>query len=202
MVLGIIYKITCKDTNNVYYGSTTQRLCNRKSGHKKSVKRYDEGNIKSKCMSYDIIKNNNYCFDTLEELVCETKQELLYRERFYIENNECVNKKLPIWSKEEEKESKRLWTKEYVKNEEVKERKKKEWNKYYNNRSEEQKEKKKERDRIYREKNREKINQQKREAFATEEVKEKARIYNEKNREKINQKKREAYAKNKILTKK
>jgi hypothetical protein len=197
MGLGIIYKITCKDTNNVYYGSTTDKLCRRKSGHIQNVKSYDEGKTTRKCSSYQILKNNNYSFEKVEELVCETKQELLYRERFYIENNECVNKNLPICSKEEAKESKKLWSKEYVKNEEVKERKKKEWNKYYNNRNEEQKEKKKERDRIYREKNREKINQQKREAYATEEVKEKARIYNEKNREKINQKKREAYAESK-----
>lgn len=166
MVLGIIYKITCKDTDDVYYGSTTDKLCRRKATHIQGVKRYDEGKSIRKCSSYQIIKNNNYSLEKVEELVCDTKKDLLARERFYIENNSCVNKKLPVWSKEEEKESKKKWTKEYIKREDVKEKRKEQWNKYYNNRSEEQKEKKKERDRVYREKNRNEINTKKREVYA------------------------------------
>jgi len=165
MVLGIIYKITCKDTNDVYYGSTTQRLCNRKANHIQDVKNYDNGK-KSQCASYNIIKNNNYSFEKVEELVCDTRKDLLARERFYIENNSCVNKKLPVWSKQEEKESKKKWTKEYIKREVVKEKRKEQWDEWYNNRSEEQKEKKKERDRVYKEKNRDEINRKRREAYA------------------------------------
>ena len=37
----------------------------------------------------------------IEEYPCETKQELLWRERFWIDNNNCINKYKPIITKEE-----------------------------------------------------------------------------------------------------
>ena len=51
----------------------------------------------------------------VEQLECNNKQELLMRERFYIENNECVNKiKRPIITPEERKEQNNKKQKKYV----------------------------------------------------------------------------------------
>jgi len=42
--------------------------------------------------SFDIIKNNDYKIILLENYPCETKEELLAREQYYIDNLVCVNK--------------------------------------------------------------------------------------------------------------
>ena len=66
----------------------------RLSKHKNHYKRYLKGlfnNIKS----FDILKNNDYKIELLENCDIKTKEELLERERFYIENNNNVNKKIP-----------------------------------------------------------------------------------------------------------
>jgi hypothetical protein len=39
-----------------------------------------------------ILENNDYSIVLLEDYPCETKDQLLARERYYIENNICVNK--------------------------------------------------------------------------------------------------------------
>ncbi len=155
MIKGKIYKITCLDTNNIYYGSTTkQYLCNRKSEHKAMIKRYDEGKIKRKCESYDIIKNNNFTFELVEELECENKQELLWRERHYIDNNKCVNKTKPIATKEELKIKKYETEKKRREKPEVLEQKRANYNKWFeaNKDKPEVKQAKAERDKKYREK--------------------------------------------------
>ena len=48
-----------------------------------------------------IIKNNNYKLELLENCEIKTKQELLERERYFIENSECVNKEIPGRTKNE-----------------------------------------------------------------------------------------------------
>ena len=45
--------------------------------------------------SFDIIKNGDYDYSIIGEVECESKYELHNRERFYIENNKCVNKCIP-----------------------------------------------------------------------------------------------------------
>jgi hypothetical protein len=88
---GIIYKITCNETGDVYYGSTTQSLNKRLSLHKSGYKRWKEG--KSKLVtSYNIIDRGNYSYSLIETVECEDKRQLEQRERYYIENNECINK--------------------------------------------------------------------------------------------------------------
>ena len=89
-----IYKITDNTNNNKYIGSTCKTLNQRLSVHKCDYKRFLKGlfhNIKS----FDILKNGDYKIELLENCNIKTKQELLERERFYIENNECLNKCIP-----------------------------------------------------------------------------------------------------------
>ena len=92
MVTGIIYKIECTETGEVYYGSTTNRyLCNRMAQHKSAFKRYQNG-LHEYMTSFYIIERGNYSHSLIETIECDDKKQLEARERFYIENNECINK--------------------------------------------------------------------------------------------------------------
>ena len=97
---GKIYRIKCNITNDVYYGSTTRSLSRRKERHKQ--KSYS---------SREIIERGNYTFELIEEFPCKTKLELETRERWYIENNVCVNEKLPTRTYEEKIEYEREYKK-------------------------------------------------------------------------------------------
>lgn len=92
---GKIYKLICNQTGLTYYGSTTQPLYKRKHHHKLS---FIYG---SKIKSAAIIEKNDYDIVLVEECPCDNKEQLHKRERFYIENNECVNKQIPLRTKKE-----------------------------------------------------------------------------------------------------
>ena len=91
---GKIYQIVDNTNNNKYIGSTCCSLKNRLSKHKCAYKSFLKG-LYGNTKSFDILKNNNYKIELLENCNIKTKQELLARERFYIENNECLNKNMP-----------------------------------------------------------------------------------------------------------
>ena len=89
-----IYQIKDNSNNKVYIGSTCDSLNHRLSLHKSHYKRFLKGlcnNIKS----FEIIKNNDFKIELLEKCQITTKEELLERERYYIQNNECLNKYIP-----------------------------------------------------------------------------------------------------------
>lgn len=89
---GIIYKIVCNETQEVYYGSTTKQSLNRRiTEHKSAFKRWKDGRT-NYITSFQIINRGNYSYTLIETVECEDKRQLEARERFYIENNECVNK--------------------------------------------------------------------------------------------------------------
>ena len=103
-----VYKIT--DGELVYYGSTIQPLFIRLRTHRST------GNH---CETKHFNKDN-MTIELVEEV--EDKEQRLWRERYYIENNECVNKFRPVVTKEELKEQKSIgnkkrWAekKEYIK---------------------------------------------------------------------------------------
>ena len=96
---GKIYKLVCNTTGLVYFGSTCEpTLARRLHQHKNS---YMCVNVKVKCTSTKVLENDNYGIFLVENYPCNNKDELRMRERFYIENNECVNKCIPIRFKEE-----------------------------------------------------------------------------------------------------
>ena len=86
---GKIYKIHRYQTDLVYYGSTTQTLCRRLSKHKTNIK--CGCNVTSK----QILEYDDAMITLIELFPCGSKSELLSRERWYIENNQCVNKCIP-----------------------------------------------------------------------------------------------------------
>jgi hypothetical protein len=86
-MFGYIYKIWDNDDPSlVYYGSTKQQVSIRMGKHRK---------IYNPCTSKIIIERNNYQYATIEKVEYEDKFELHNRERWYIENNICVNKRIP-----------------------------------------------------------------------------------------------------------
>ena len=133
---GKIYKLKCHTTNQIYIGSTTERLlCQRLRYHVKDYNRYK---LKMKTShyysSYEILKNKNYTITLLEKCPCDSKDELYARERYHIEKNECVNLMIPLRTKHEWKRDKceevRKYNTEYIKRPDVIERNKEAGRKY------------------------------------------------------------------------
>jgi len=101
---GKIYKIIDNITGKVYFGSTIEpTLAKRLTKHIASFKLYKQGKGYY-VTSYELFENGNYSIILVELYSCESKDELLMRERFYIENNECVNKVKKVVLTIEEKE--------------------------------------------------------------------------------------------------
>lgn len=102
---GKIYKLVSNVSDKVYYGSTTQSLSLRKSGHKKTYNKIKKGDVKrGKVSSFDLFEEGDVDIVLIENFPCESKEELHARERHYIENNECLNKNIPGRTRKEWKE--------------------------------------------------------------------------------------------------
>jgi len=115
------------------------------------------------CNSKSIIERGNYTIELIEDYPCNTKEELLYRERFYFEHRECVNIICPIQSKEERKEQRKIYRDGHKEERKIYRDGHKEERKIYR---EKHKEEIKERGKKYKEKNREKTNLQQRLRYA------------------------------------
>ena len=76
----------------VYYGSTVNTFARRLGQHKAPT---------NKCKSKCLFEHGTVQIFLVEEYPCENKLQLNARERFYIENNDCVNKHIPGRSKKE-----------------------------------------------------------------------------------------------------
>ena len=91
-----IYKIVNDELNLTYFGSTTQDLKKRLYNHKKDIK--TNKNITSKILFTTELKPKIYL---VEEVKCDNREQLEKRERYYIENFDCVNKVLPSQTRKE-----------------------------------------------------------------------------------------------------
>jgi hypothetical protein len=91
---GKIYKMVNDSTGLTYFGSTCGELRSRLCVHKAHSKTM---NLTSK-----ILFEKGICkIYLVEEFPTDNKMLLLQRERFYIENNECVNYNLPNRTRKE-----------------------------------------------------------------------------------------------------
>jgi hypothetical protein len=112
---GYIYKIYSKDNKLVYYGSTSQKyVSSRMSNHNADYKRWKNGNINF-TSSYLIIDTGDWDYMVCEKMVFDEPFELKNRERWYIENNACVNKVIPNRSQKEYNKANAEEIKEYKK---------------------------------------------------------------------------------------
>jgi hypothetical protein len=94
---GKIYKII--GNGLTYYGSTIQDYKQR-FYHFKSI---------PTPTTLPIMSDINAEIILIEEYPCNNKKELLWRERYWIENNECVNKNLPIITNADKKKQQKIY---------------------------------------------------------------------------------------------
>jgi hypothetical protein len=91
-LLGKIYKIVNNNNNEIYIGSTCEPiLARRLAGHVYDYKGYLTGK-RSYVTSFKIIESGNFNIILIEQYPCENKDQLLSRERYYIDTLDCVNK--------------------------------------------------------------------------------------------------------------
>jgi hypothetical protein len=136
-MIGIIYKIVCCITGEVYFGSTTKSLNIRIANHKACCKKWKDGE-RGYITSFSIIERGNFSYSLMETVEYEDKKYLQERERWFIENNECINKYIPLRSVGEYRNSHKEQSQEY---------------------RDKHKEERKEKDKLYRELNKDKINE-------------------------------------------
>ena len=136
--LSKIYEIRCNITNNIYYGSTTQKyLSSRITQHKRDFKRWLNDNKNTYISSFEILKNGDYKILLVENVKCNSKDELRQREQHYIDNNDCINKRKALRTEEEKKEQRKKYY------EDNKEKENKQTKKYYKQNKEKAKERRK-----------------------------------------------------------
>ena len=112
-----IYRIVCNITNKTYIGSTTTSLCQRLAKHRHSFAFWKRGDKNSFTSSFEILENEDFDIVLIEEYPCETKEQLHFRERYFIENSECVNRVTrPITTEEERKNQLKLSIKNWSEN--------------------------------------------------------------------------------------
>jgi hypothetical protein len=92
---GKIYKLISLLTDDIYIGSTTLSLSLRKAHHRRHYKSYKENNKGGYCTSFKLFDFGEVDIILIEEVKCNNREQLHARERFHIENNLCVNKKIP-----------------------------------------------------------------------------------------------------------
>jgi len=99
-----IYRIVCNETNEVYFGKTTQTLQERLCRHK---------SIFNTTSSKQIILRNNYYLEEINSTFDE--EESVRLERYYIETFDCVNQLIPGRTRKEWLEENSEYFKEYKK---------------------------------------------------------------------------------------
>ena len=99
---GKIYCIRSFKTDNVYIGSTTQKLCERIGKHRTGYKMWKKG----KCCfmnAYQILEHGDEYIELVEEYPCKNKMELCKREYEVMRNTEnCISKILKSTGKIED----------------------------------------------------------------------------------------------------
>ncbi len=93
---GIIYKIeSLDDTPLVYYGSTTKTLEDRITMHLRYFTSWKRGGMHY-LTSFEIIKLNRFAYEIVEKVKFDSKNHLLARESYYINNFPCINNNLAV----------------------------------------------------------------------------------------------------------
>jgi len=114
---GKIYKLVCNQTGKTYVGSTTQRLTDRLYTHKSHYIIYSETGKGANLASFEVLKGGDYEITLVETYPCNSKEELLQRERYWIDKlPKTINKnRKPITTEEEDKALKAKWHKKQPK---------------------------------------------------------------------------------------
>lgn len=89
---GKIYSITSPNTPKIYVGSTIQSLKTRMCGHRSAYKHFIESNHPYQS-SFDIFKSGDAVIELIENFSCDNKNKLFYRENYWIQKLDTVNKR-------------------------------------------------------------------------------------------------------------
>jgi len=114
---GKVYRIVCRKTGRQYIGSTCKKLLSQRLAcHVSNFKAWKK-NCHNFTTSFTILEENDYYIELVELVACSSNDELKVCERFHIQNNECVNKCIPLrtskeW-REENKEELVKYSKKY-----------------------------------------------------------------------------------------
>ena len=137
--LGKIYVLRSHQTDDIYVGSTAQKLLStRLGGHKRNYNDWVNGKH-NYISSYEILKYDDCYIELLEDYPCENKHQLCKKEGEYIRKMDCINKHISGRTKKEYYKDNKEQTLERVKQ-------------YYNNNREKISEYKKKHTQINREK--------------------------------------------------
>ncbi len=106
---GKIYKIepVCEhEEHEIYIGSTSLKyLCERMAHHKRDFNKRD---VSKKSSSYELFDKygcENCVITLIENVNASTKEELLQKERYYIQSMKCINKSVPLRTLKEYREN-------------------------------------------------------------------------------------------------
>lgn len=117
---GKIYKLVCDTTNKIYIGSTTEKYLSRRlAKHIYDFKNKEKKNFVS---SYEILKNNNFHIELIENINSNDIYELHNRERYYVENTECVNIQIPNRTQRERNKTEEYTNKRIVRQKKYREK--------------------------------------------------------------------------------
>ena len=89
---GKIYKICSYNSDDVYYGSTCLKLCQRLAKHVSDWRLFKlKKTYVRRITSFSILEQGNYYIELVETVPCSSKEELQVREKYWLKNNTCVN---------------------------------------------------------------------------------------------------------------
>ena len=89
---GKVYKICSYNSDDVYYGSTCLKLCQRLAKHVSDWRLFKlNKTYVRRVTSFSILEQGNYYIELVETVPCASKEELQVREKYWIKNNNCVN---------------------------------------------------------------------------------------------------------------
>jgi hypothetical protein len=88
---GKVYKLTSGE--HTYYGSTVASLNQRFYEHKARYHKY--GSANTRYCSTQLWQYGTPKIELVEAVPCTNYKDLLAKERHYIENNPCINKRVP-----------------------------------------------------------------------------------------------------------
>lgn len=90
-----LYKIwSPSHPDEIYIGSTTQRLVKRIGEHRRKYKLHLNGKYRY-TTSFKIMAYGDARIELIEKFPCKCKEELIAREGYYIRTLDCVNKVIP-----------------------------------------------------------------------------------------------------------
>ena len=95
-----IYAIKCKETDDVYIGSTTRPLYVRMSEHRADYRHIKNGRkLYKKNTAMLVTQYPSAYIELIEEFPCSNKEELHKREYEIISKTKCVNRINPMTNK-------------------------------------------------------------------------------------------------------